>query len=200
MSTLLKVVILGFFLLSTPQFAGAALIAAPSPDFAPAGSHNVDKLSISLTLNINSVAEGETNLTYNLALNEDTGAIWKVIEFAIIRDWSEGAASAPSNNAGWNDPTTTTGHFLNWTGDAVSAIAEGKSASFGYTVAGAAPVSQLFVYYVTKDGGVPFQVIDSAVPTSFQSAVQMVPEPSALALVGGIGLTLLGLRHGVRHR
>ncbi len=201
MSTLLKIVTLGLSLLLAPQLAGAALIAAPA--LVPAGGvapdHNIDTLSLTLALTIDTSIVGETGLTYDLTLNADAAAEWTVVDFAIIRDWSEGAASGLSNTAGWADPTTTTGNFLDWTGDAASALTEGETASFAYTVAGDVPVSQLFVYYVTKDGGVPFQVMDNTVPTLLDSAQVIVPEPTALALVGGLGLSLWGLRRGTPH-
>lgn len=198
MSTLLKIAILGFSLLLAPQLAGAALIAAPA--FAPASGsapdHNISNLSLSLALTVDSATAGETGLTYDLTLDPDADATWTVVDFAIIRDWSEGAASNLRTNTGWSH--TATDHFLDWTGDSTSALAEGESALFGYTVAGGVPSSQLFVYYVTKDGGTPFQIIDSAVPTLLFPA-QVVPEPTALALVGGVALSLWGVRRRARH-
>jgi len=199
MSTLLKVATLGFCLLLAPQLATAALFAPPA--FAPAGGstpdQNIASLSgaLSLELTIDSATTGETGLTYNLALNDDPTATWTVVDFAIIRDWSEGAASNLVMPADWSGSVSD--HFIDWSGDATSALTEGGTKSFGYTVAGGVPSTQLFVYYVTKNGGTPFQVIDSAVPL-LSSAQVVVPEPTAFALVGGVGLCLWGLRRGTR--
>jgi len=163
-------------LLSLAVPAGAALVAA-------VGSPSIDTLSLSLSLAVDSSVPGQATLAYDLTLNSDAGAAWAVRDFSIIRDWSEGLASNLTTNRGWSGSSIS--HFIEWTGDAATALAEGDTAHFAYTVAAAVPASQMFVYYVTKDGGAPFQVVANDAATLVSA--QVVPEPTALALVG-IGL------------
>ena len=191
LSRLLVVVVATLLVLAAP--AGAALFISP-PLLPPAGGagsvpdHNIDNLSLDLALTVDTSTPGQTSLAYDLTLNADATATWTVVDFAISRDWSEGAASGLTNDMGWGGGASS--HFIDWTGDADTALSEGNSASFGYTVDGS-PTDQLFIYYVTKDGGSPFQVISSDVPTvTLVPAEVVVPEPSALALVG---ITVLAL-------
>jgi len=183
LSRLLVVAVATLLVLAAP--AGAALFTPPL--LSPAGGagsgpdHNIDNLSLNLTRTVDTSTPGQTSLAYDLTLNEDASATWTVVDFAISRDWSEGAASGLTNDMGWDGGASS--HFIDWTGDAATALSEGNSATFGYTVDGAAPTDQLFIYYVTKDGGSPFQVISSDRAT-FLPAEVVVPEPSALALVG----------------
>lgn len=172
--------------------ASAALFAPP-PLVLPAGGagsapdHNIANLSLDLALAVDASVVGQTSLTYSLTLNEDANAVWTVVDFAIIRAWSEGAASNLSNNLGWGG--SATGHFMDWSGATAPALTEGNSASFGYTVDGGVPSGQLFVYYVTKDGGDAFPVLSNDAAT-LRSAQVVVPEPTALVLVG---IAALGL-------
>ncbi len=179
-----------FLALASP--AAALLIAPPgllagAGGSGPAVDHNIDSLSLTLTVSTDDSVAGQTGLTYAVTLNEDPVAAWTVVDFAVIRDWSEGTASDVVNDRGWSGIASD--HFVDWSGDAASALGEGESASFGYTVAGGVPSSQLFVYYVTKNGGDAFPVISNE--SEFISPQVVVPEPTAFALVGGI--TLLGL-------
>jgi len=186
MPTLLRTLAIGIATcLGLALPAAAALFAPPSP-FVPAGGsgpapdHNIDTLSLSLSLGVDGSVAGETGLTYDLTLGDDPTTTWTVVDFAIIRDWSEGSASNLVMAPGWTGSATT--HFIDWSDDDPVALVEGGTNTFGYTVTGGLPSGQLFVYHVTKNGGDAFPVISS--DTVMLLPAEVVPEPTALALVG----------------
>jgi len=192
----LLVVTVATLLVAAAAPAGAALFTPPI-HFAPADGSGtaIDKLSLTLSLSTEEAADGSTTLTYDLTLNSDkTSDEWEVVDFAIIRDWSEGSASALDMPLGWTG--TFSNHFIDWTDDDPAALKEGETKSFGYTVASGETSSQLFVYSVTKNGGSAFPVISSdAITMSSSQAVVpdsqvVVPEPTAIALVS---IAVLGL-------
>jgi len=195
LSRLLVVAVGTLLVLAAP--AGAALFTPPL--ISPAGGsgigpdHNIDNLSLSLALTVDESVSGQTTRTYDLTLNADASAEWTVVDFAIIRDWSEGTVSGLTMPDDWSGSDDD--HFIDWTGSAASALHEGDSATFGYTITGGQPSSQLFVYYVTKnDAEDVFPVISSDAFSSFEMVTPasevVVPEPTAFALVG---VAILGL-------
>ncbi|RMF87637.1 MAG: PEP-CTERM sorting domain-containing protein [Nitrospirae bacterium] len=181
-------------LLAAAGPAAATLLAPPL--LAPAGGggadHDVSTLPLTLSLQVGATTGGETPLAYEISLGEDATADWTVVSFTVIRDWDEGAASNPTAPTGWS-LSVDQPHFLGWDADPGAALTEGQAATFGYTVADPPPQDQLFLYYVTKDGGTPFPVVSGDV-TVLPPAETPVPEPASAALLGIAALTFAATR------
>ena len=182
-----------------PLPASAALIAAPAPLLPAGGSgsapdHDITGLTIDLTLDATHPNPETTHLAYDVALGDDgTATTWAVVGFAVIRAWNEGAVvGSPESPAEWGGAVTD--HFADWTTGGAG-IGEGDHlGGFGYTVARSTVPSQMYLYWVTKDGATPFQVISSNLPVVAGAAV---PEPASAALmVGAIGALWAVRRRG----
>ena len=153
----------------------AALMATPGND--------ISGLDINLTaLFASDATAGTTALQYEVSLGDDPGHVWQVIDFTVLRDWSEGPFASTSSPAGWS--VSPIDLFVNWqVFTPGSEIDEGQSLSgFDYTYYGVAPTDQFYRYVVTRDGGTPFQVLSTDVV--FQPAA-IVPEPGSALLLGG---------------
>jgi len=169
--------------------ASAALIAAPAL-LAPAGDpggvvdHDITGLTIDLTLDVTHPSAATTHLAYDVALGDDgSPTAWGVVGFAVIREWNEGVVvGAAESPEAWGGDVLTS--FADWT-TAGSGIGEGEHlGGFGYTVERSTAPSQMFVYWVTKNGEIPFQVLSSDLPVLASSGAA-VPEPASAALVVG---------------
>ncbi len=174
--------------------AGAALFAPPAL-LAPSGDpgagapvdHDITGLAIDLTLDATHPTAETTHLAYDVALGDDASAtVWAIVGFSVIRGWSEGAVvGAVESPDGWDGVVAA--HFGDWAA-AGPGIGEGDHlGGFGYTVARSSAPSQLYVYFVTKDGGDAFPVLSSDLPVLAGSEVT-VPEPASAALL----LTAIG--------
>jgi len=180
--------------------ATAALIASPAL-LAPAGDpgavvdHDISGLTIDLTLDVSHPTSETTHLAYDVALGDEGSATtWAVVGFAVIRAWNEGMVEgAPESPALWSGDVLAS--FADWTTGG-SGIAEGDHlGGFGYTVARSTVPSQMYVYWVTKSDGSPFQVLSSNLPVLASSGAA-VPEPaSAILVVGAIAALWAVRRH-----
>lgn len=176
-------------LMATALPAGAALFAPPAL-LAPSGDpgagapvdHDITGLAIDLTLDATHPTGETTHLAYDIALGDDaTATAWAIVGFSVIRAWSEGAVvGAVASPGGWDGVVAV--HFGDWA-TAGPGIGEGDHlGGFGYTVAGGSVPSQLYVYFVTKNGGDAFPVLSSDLPVLAGSEV-VVPEPASAALL-----------------
>ena len=168
------------------------LAGAARASIITTSGNDISGLDLSLTVLFSTDAgAGTTSLQYEVSLGDDPGAVWQVIGFSVLRDWSEGPFVSTSSPAGWS--VATTDHFVDWqVFTAGSEIDEGQSLSgFDYAYYGVKPIGQFYRYVVTRDGGGPFQVLsDEAL---FRPAA-VVPEPASLVLLGAPILWLVARR------
>jgi len=182
----------------TAPAATAALIAAPAL-LATAGAggsaadHDITGLTLEVTLDATHPTGDTTHLAYDVAVGDDgTATTWVVVGFAVVREWHEGAVVGVAESpASWSGDLVAS--FADWTTGGAE-IGEGESlGGFGYTVGRSTVPSQMYVYRVSKDGGIPFQVLSNDLPVLASSSA-VVPEPASATLVVGVVAALWAVR------
>ena len=175
--------------------ASAALMVAPLP-LAPAGDpgasvdHDLTGLAIHLTLDATQSTPATTHLAYDVALADDaTATAWALVGFTVIRAWNEGAAvGGPESPTAWSGAVDA--HFADWATAGAGLVEGDHLGGFAYTIATTAVPSQLFVYWVTKNGADPFPVLSNDLPLVVPAVVP-VPEPASWTLIAA-AIALLG--------
>jgi len=197
-SSLYRLVITSALLVVGAVLPATAALITP-PVLASAGDpggvvdHDITGLTIDVVLNTTHPTGDITHLAYEVAIGDDgTPTTWAVVEFAVIREWHEGAVMGGAESpASWSGDVLAS--FADWTTGGAG-IGEGESlGGFGYTVARSTVPSQMYIYRVSKDGGIPFQVISNSLPVLASSGTT-VPEPASATLVVGSIVALWAVR------
>jgi len=198
-SSIYRLVIASILLVVGMALPATAALIAPPALLATAGAggsaadHDITGLTIDVTLDTTHPTGDTTHLAYDVAVGDDsTVTTWAVVEFAVIREWHEGAVvGAAESPALWSGDLLAS--FADWTTGGAG-IGEGESlGGFGYTVARSTVPSQMYIYRVSKDGGIPFQVISNDLPVLASSGAA-VPEPASATLVVGAVAALWAVR------